>query len=505
MEPEKGYEHAKKLLKKKYGDEYKIGMAYIEQAMSWLAIKSEDSSALDSFSVFLTGCRNTMEDIDYMKEMDHPKNLNAVVSKLPYKLLEKWRGVAYQVMEKQRRTVSFGDLTDFLEEQVRIITNPLFGNIKEEMNHRSHIQAKTIKSQTSSRTAKSKGFSFATRVTVSRHADRRDTHSSSQNKPPVSQPGKEETSEPLTGEGYGNQARVYWQKSSGPDLLTSDTSSAFSKPCLFCKKEYTLEMCKCLRNKPHGVKITFLRPRGFCFSCLVPGHVSRDSIKKLSCKVCQQVHATVLHFRKENNKNGDNTDSQTDNQEVKIYCVNTAKGTCDHTQAGSYKSTMAIIPVKIKVKNSDKSIETYAFLDNGSSATFCTDWLMRKLNAQGRHTKILLHKMGQTKLIDSNVVRGLVVCSLDSNHIIELPDVYTQKEMPVTKEDIPRQEYIDQWPYLEDVRLPQIDAGIRLLIGNNVPKAVEPWQVVNSQEDGPYAICTAQCSTVSRSPPVFRS
>ena len=82
------------------------------------------------------------------------------------------------------------------------------------------------------------------------------------------------------------------------------------------------------------------------------------------------------------------------------------------------------------------------------------------------------------------------MCSLDSNHIIELPDVYTQKEMPVTKEDIPRQEYIDQWPYLKDVRLPQIDAGIRLIIGNNVPKAVEPWQVVNSQEDGPYAIRT---------------
>ena len=194
MEPERGYEHARQLLKKKYGDEYKIGMAYIEKAMSWPAIKSEDSSALDSFSVFLTGCRNTMEDIDYMKEMDHPKNLKAVVSKLPYKLREKRRGVAYQVMEKQRRTVSFGDLTDFLEEQVRIITNPLFGNIKEEMNDRSHIQAKTIKSQTSSRTVKSKGFSFATRVTVSRHADRRDTrdtHSSSQNKPPVSQPGNE--------------------------------------------------------------------------------------------------------------------------------------------------------------------------------------------------------------------------------------------------------------------------------------------------------------------------
>ena len=87
-------------------------------------------------------------------------------------------------MEKQR-TGKFGDLTDFVEEQVQLITNPLFVNIQEEMKDKSHIQAKTIKSRTSSTTAKSKGFSFATRVTFSRHADRRDTHSSSQNKPPV--------------------------------------------------------------------------------------------------------------------------------------------------------------------------------------------------------------------------------------------------------------------------------------------------------------------------------
>ena len=49
MEPERGYEHAKKLLKKKYGNKYKIGMAYIEKAMSWPPIKSEDSSAPESF------------------------------------------------------------------------------------------------------------------------------------------------------------------------------------------------------------------------------------------------------------------------------------------------------------------------------------------------------------------------------------------------------------------------------------------------------------------------
>lgn len=35
MEPNKGYEQAKKLLKNKYGDEHKIAMAYIDKAMNW--------------------------------------------------------------------------------------------------------------------------------------------------------------------------------------------------------------------------------------------------------------------------------------------------------------------------------------------------------------------------------------------------------------------------------------------------------------------------------------
>lgn len=32
--------------------------------------------------------------------------------------------------------------------------------------------------------------------------------------------------------------------------------------------------------------------------------------------------------------------------------------------------------------------------------------------------------------------------------------------------------------------------GIGLLIGNNVPKALEPWMIINSHENGPYAVKT---------------
>lgn len=44
------------------------------------------------------------------------------------------------------------------------------------------------------------------------------------------------------------------------------------------------------------------------------------------------------------------------------------------------------------------------------------------------------------------------------------------------------------WPHLKHVNLPEIDAGIELLIGTNVPKALELLQVNHNVDGGPYAI-----------------
>ena len=44
---------------------------------------------------------------------------------------------------------------------------------------------------------------------------------------------------------------------------------------------------------------------------------------------------------------------------------------------------MSIVPVKVNVKGQDRKVLTYAFLDSGSNTSFCTEDLLRKLNAKG--------------------------------------------------------------------------------------------------------------------------
>jgi len=52
-----GYIEAKKLLKEKYGDPYKISNAYIKKINEWPHIRSGDELALDRLSIFLGQCR----------------------------------------------------------------------------------------------------------------------------------------------------------------------------------------------------------------------------------------------------------------------------------------------------------------------------------------------------------------------------------------------------------------------------------------------------------------
>lgn len=42
----------------------------------------------------------------------------------------------------------------------------------------------------------------------------------------------------------------------------------------------------------------------------------------------------------------------------------------------------------------------------------------------------------------------------------------------------------------EQGQISSISAKVKLLIGTNAPKLLEPWEVINSRGEGPYAVGT---------------
>lgn len=116
---------------------------------------------------------------------------------------------------------------------------------------------------------------------------------------------------------------------------------------------------------------------------------------------------------------------------------------------------------------------------------------MRQLGVHGKKTQVLLRTMGQEKPVSCYVLSDLEVCGLTENKYISLPDVYTHKDIPVTKDNVPVEKDLERWPYLQkEVQLPQIDADVEMLIGTNAHSAMEPWKIIHSKDNGPYAVKT---------------
>ena len=289
-----------------------------------------------------------------MQELDMPVNMRTILAKLPYKMREQWRSTAHGIMERTQQRAHFTDLVAFVERHVKILSDPLFGDIQDPV------------------------FAAAGTKTLTRFK---------------SYPGNR-----------------------------------------------------------------------------VKGNIVATTV------TCGQTHPTVLHIKR-----------QPAAPEQKKQPASFQ--TCGHTGAGKDGCALPILPVSVKsAKGND--IQTYAFLDPGSSATFCSEDLMQRLNVTGRGTSFLLSTMGQETVVPAYSITDLEVAGLDGNDFYSLPEVLSQRKMPVTTNNIITTEELDKWSYLSDVHIPHIKANVDLLIGTNAPKLLEPWEVINSHGNGPYAIRT---------------
>ena len=423
MPDDSGYQRAKQLLQKRYGNVHRIAEAYLAKMRTWPSIMNEDSTGIQNLSLFLTECKHTMESLGYTNELHSTANIRVLVEKLPYKLRYKWRQQVDNIEEELGKIVSFDDFCKFLEKQSRILNNAAFGQLAKEGKREGKSGVQKPKKMLSTNTL-------------------------------------ENPETPGTG-------------------------------CSYCNgTNHKVESYFKLGKKPIAERLKHLRDSGVCFGCLKrSSHRCKDCTNKLSCSKCSRKHPTVLHMDTPSTveKSGDpSMNKGKENSKKEEMVTSTA---CHRIGAGDCSSP-CIIPVKVHAKSTGIIVETLAYLDTGSDATFCTDKLRQKLNMKGRPTKLNIQTMTEVKKVNSTVLEGLDVCDMDMLNCISLPRVYTQEKIPADVADVITPEQVTDWPYLEEVNVSTLEdeanAHIGLLIGNNVPQVFEPWQVVHSRDGGPY-------------------
>ena len=96
--------------------------------------------------------------------------------------------------------------------------------------------------------------------------------------------------------------------------------------------------------------------------------------------------------------------------------------------------------------------------------------------------------MGRSEEVDSFIVKDLQISDLDENVVIPLHETLARPVMPVSKDEIPKQEDVERWPHLRgNVELTELDSQVELLIGANVSEALQPRDVIPAANGGPYA------------------
>lgn len=103
MTAERGFATAKALLKEHFRDDTKITAAYMDKVHNWPVVKVETVSSLQEYALFLFGCNNSMADLQDIRELDMSANFELILSKLPFKLRERFRLIAYDIRENQHR------------------------------------------------------------------------------------------------------------------------------------------------------------------------------------------------------------------------------------------------------------------------------------------------------------------------------------------------------------------------------------------------------------------
>lgn len=120
-----------------------------------------------------------------MEEMNNPINMKLIISKLPFKMKDRWRTIAIEYKRNHRRA-RFKQLVSFIERHSRIASYPPFGDLQE-FTPKKEVKGPITNGQRSKSTPTYRGSSFVTIATNKQNSKSQAT-TLSQDKPAASNP-----------------------------------------------------------------------------------------------------------------------------------------------------------------------------------------------------------------------------------------------------------------------------------------------------------------------------
>ncbi|KAJ8031990.1 hypothetical protein HOLleu_25384 [Holothuria leucospilota] len=445
MEPKVGYERALKLLRERFGNNSLIAEAWVDKITNGPNIGSGDAKGLRDFADDLRACKETLQAVDFLGEINTQHVLRAIVERLPNYLRSRWLRQARHIRKHENRSPKINDVVDYVEGAAEEANDPVFGKLGTSKCKNNGRPRYVSKQSTSNR-----NFSG------------------------------------LTGASQGSECVVC----KGEHTLFECTSFK-SKPT-----EQRFQIVK-----EHKLCFNCLLPGHGARNC----NLSRVC----SVQGCGRKHTKFLHRSdRSNQRNHDsssnNVQSDTTVSESSEMVQNgyvNSELSCNATGAGSVRVALPVVPVKVRIMGtSNNFVTTYALLDNGSTSTFCSEELISRLGGSCNSSKVTLTltTLEKADSVTQTSIVSLQVKSVNDRECIDLPLVYTKGKIPIRNHNLATHEDLKVWPHLKGIDLPKVDqVKVGLLIGQNSPEALMPIEVKKGNPGQPYAVKTILGWTVN--------
>ena len=406
IDPSKGYQEARQLLKTEYGKRHEIARACIDALTRGNVIAANDHEGIIELAKEMKRCYLTLTQINYMSDLQSSQTQYAILRRLPDSLQQKWMEKV-AIFDKFNREATYEEFLDFIGDRAAAYKTHIGQEVLRQRLERKKTQNKTAPDEKKKRPDK--------------------------------------VSKTLATSSSSNSTN---ESSGGPSTADSQstTKQQNSKVCTYCKKEHMLHQCDSFKELTVEKREEFVKENSLCFNCLKEGHSVRFCTLRLRCRECRSRHNTLLHTGKKPEAP-----------------VSTAM--CAYS-----KKSVAFPIVAVTVTAAGKRFKTLAVLDQCSDATLCTTRLLKKLNIQGKRTPFTVDTVNGRHTDQNSRTANINIESADKTSEFQLRNVRSVLELPISATSLAGTDSLKNFTHLSDVTLPDMQShNVDILIGSDAP------------------------------------
>jgi hypothetical protein len=166
-------------------------------------------------------------------------------------------------------------------------------------------------------------------------------------------------------------------------------------------------------------------------------------------------------------------------------------GHCGAAAKKKPRVCLRILPFKITNNDDTCQVDTYAFIDNGSDTTLCTNSLVEKLHLKHKPTEFSLTMVNAQDKKRRGLEVELKVQALKGEGKLQLDRVWSVDHLPISERSIPEVDDIGHWSHLNGIDFPELDdKEVSILIGSDVPEVHWTLEERLGGPKEPLAVCT---------------